>query len=111
MKKEDSGEVIDSAVPKFGEGEYPLIAGWDDLMSLQEAADKFSLKVHTLREMRYGEPRMPYIRFGAKIWISKVQFVWFLNKWQREKPDKYYLDRKRRARAGLPIGRGRPRKE
>lgn len=100
----------DAQAPAFGVHDYPPIASYDDLLPLTEVAEKFGLKYGTLREMRFKEPRLPYLRFGGKVWVSKTQFVWFLNRWQRERLDAYYLDRKRRVQAGLPIGRGRPPK-
>ena len=100
----------DTGAPKFGVHDYPEIDDFEDLITLVDLAEKFGLKQTTVREMRFKEPRLPYLRFGGKIWISKKQFVWFLNKWQRTRLDSYYLDRKRRQRAGIPIGRGRPKK-
>lgn len=110
MATDDLVPDKNAGAPAFGVHDYPLIPNLDDLMRLDDVADHFGLKMTTLRVMRFQEPRLPYLRFGGKIWISKTQFVWFLNRWQREKLDKYYLDRKRRVRAGLPIGKGRPPK-
>jgi len=110
MRMDDGEADGNLATKKSGATDLPLISDWDDLITLKEVAEKFGLKEHTIRQMRFEEPKLPYLRFGGKIWLSKQQFIWFLNRWQRERPDKYYIDRKRRARAGLPIGRGRPRK-
>lgn len=110
MATDDLKPVSDAADPKVGEHNYPEVTSIEDLIRLEELSEHFGLKPNTLRAMRFKEPRLPYIRFGGRIWISKTQFVWFVNRWQRERLDSYYLDRKRRQRAGIAIGRGRPKK-
>lgn len=87
--------------------ECPPIQSLGELLTKQELADKLGLKPATVSIMRFREPRLPYIRFGAHLFFSETQVVWFLNKYQREVPDPYYIDRMRRVRIGLPIGRGR----
>ena len=91
--------------------DYPPIESLDDLLTLEQVSEKFGIGEATIRPMRFWQPvGLPYLRFGNKVWISERQLIWFLNYVQRELPDKYYIDRKRRERAGLPLGRGRPPK-
>lgn len=91
------------------EGDIPEITSLDDLIGKDELAERLGLRPATLSLMRFGTPRLPYLRFGRHIWFSKTQVVWFLNQYQRTVPDPYYVDRMRRLRAGLPVGRGRTR--
>ena len=93
------------------EPEYPEISSFDDLVTLEEFCEKFHLTPTTAQKMRFQGPiNLPYIRIGRRAWFSKTQVIWYLNTIQRQEPDKYYIDRKRRLRAGLPLGSGRPPK-
>lgn len=99
-----------SVVPMVGDDDdCPPIQSLDELISKEELAKRLGLKPATVSQMRFKSPRLPYIRFGRHIWFSKTQVVWFLNNYQKSVPDPYYVDRMRRIRVGLPVGRGRTR--
>jgi hypothetical protein len=87
--------------------EVPALENLGQLISLKELSDKFNMKPAVVSKMRWGDPKLPYVRIGNGVFFFEPQVVWWLNKWQKEKPDPYYVDRMRRLRAGLPVGSGR----
>lgn len=90
--------------------DVPPLGNLSQLISLKELSDKFNMKPAVVSKMRWGKPRLPYCRIGNGVFFFEPQVVWWLNKWQKERPDPYYTDRMRRLRVGLPVGSGRLKK-
>lgn len=82
---------------------YPEFTSLDELIDLKVLADKFGVKYPTARRWRFGDPPLPYIRFNQKLYVAIPQVIWWLNRFQREVPDSYLVDRKRRLAAGIKV--------
>ena len=93
---------------------YPRFPSVDDLLTIEEMAEKLGVKRRWLADARYEDPALPFIRFGRRILVSKAQIAWWINEIQDTQVDKYFLDRRRRivsgkgtAPTGAQRGRGR----
>lgn len=93
-----SGTVTDN--------ELPPLTSLSELWSMKELCDKLGLRPATVHKMRVAEPQLPYLRLGAHVFFIEAQVVAFINEWQKQ-PDPYYVDRMRRMRAGMKVGKGR----
>ena len=79
---------------------YPRFPSVDDLIPIEDMAEKLGVKRRWLADARFEDPALPYIRFGRKMLVSKVQVAWWLNEVQDNQVDRYFLDRRRRIVTG-----------
>lgn len=95
------------------EGVPPIANFEDDLVTLEYLAERFNVSPKTVTQWRYGRqgrmPLMPFIRLGNTTYFSKVQITWWVNELQKQ-PDPYFIERMRRIREGIEVGKPRKRK-
>lgn|SRR5574338_78175 len=84
----------------------------DDLVTREYLAEWFGVAQSTVDQWRYGRqgrmPPMPYLRIGNTTYFSKTQLTWWLNQYQAL-PDPYFIERMRRIKEGIKVGK--PRKK
>lgn len=88
----------------------PDLQDMDDLISQSEVLEFFGITRSTLDNWRYGrygdkQPRFPYLRIGGKLFYSKTQIIWWMNRMQKEVVDAYRAARLKRIKEGTKVGR------
>ena len=84
--------------------ERPLIAGYDDLLTIADICELLQVTPATLRRYMRGIAGktstilpLPYVKIGKTPFFSKAQFAWWLQRIQ-EQPDAAMVDVRRAMR-------------
>lgn len=83
--------------------EYPRFRTYQEIKTIEEWASTLKVSRRWLADGRYIKPALPYIRLGKVIMLAESQLIWWLNELQTQKPDNYFLDRRRRLARGIPV--------
>ena len=93
--------------------EIPDIESLDELVDRAYVAKLFNVSEPSVDQWRYGRNSaaqpLPYFRLGRKVWLWRGGIIWWLNQ-QRKRPDLVHIDRMRRTKEGIKVGKPRPKR-
>lgn len=90
----------------------PPVKSRDELMTRKQFSEWLNVSEHTIDQWRYGRQGtfvpLPYLRLANRVYLWEGGIIWWINK-QAERPDFFYLDRKKRLEEGKKVGTKRNR--